>query len=146
MRTWSRTPRRSCPKSRRCFSRPAFWRSRSASGSWLLQAWPTCFRSALACWKRPLHPMRDLTFTDLERLDAAAGETDIVLQMDEDLFRAFYDRTARSLWLYLSRLTGSRQAADDLFQETYYRFLRIDRAYASDAHRRNYLFRIATNL
>jgi RNA polymerase sigma-70 factor, ECF subfamily len=88
--------------------------------------------------------MRDLTFTDVERLDAAeASET---FQMDEETFRGFYDRTARSVWAYLSRLTGDRQLADDLLQETYYRFLRTDRAFASDAHRRNYLFRIATNL
>ena len=66
--------------------------------------------------------------------------------MDEETFRAFYDRTARPVWAYLSRITGDRQLADDLLQETYYRFLRADRGYSSDAHRRNYLFRIATNL
>jgi RNA polymerase sigma-70 factor (ECF subfamily) len=89
--------------------------------------------------------MREVTFTDLQHLDAAA--TDIVLQMDEDAFRAFYDRTARPVWLYLRRLTGGdRSAADDLLQETYYRFLRAERPYASEAHRKNYLFRIATNL
>ncbi len=85
----------------------------------------------------------------VEHLDAIASPEDTVeigLQMDEEAFRAFYDRTARSLWLYLSRLTRSPHAADDLLQETYYRFLRADRPYASEAHRRNYLFRIATNL
>jgi len=46
----------------------------------------------------------------------------------------------------LSRMTGSRDLADDLLQETYYRFLRAHAAYESDAHRRNALFRIATNL
>jgi RNA polymerase sigma-70 factor (ECF subfamily) len=85
----------------------------------------------------------------VERLDAIAAPDDIVeigLQMDEEAFRAFYDRTSRSLWLYLSRLTRNPHAADDLLQETFYRFLRADRPYASEAHRRNYLFRIATNL
>ena len=90
--------------------------------------------------------MRDVTFTELERVDAVAGEADIVLQMDEDAFHAFYDRTARSVWLYLSRLTGDPSAADDLLQEAYYRFLRVERPYASEAHRKNYLYRIATNL
>ena len=88
--------------------------------------------------------MRDLTLTDVERLRAA--ESDDTFHMDEDTFRAFYDRTARPVWAYLSRMTGDRQLADDLLQETYYRFLRAERGYASDAHRRNYLFRIATNL
>jgi RNA polymerase sigma-70 factor (ECF subfamily) len=66
--------------------------------------------------------------------------------MDEDAFRAFYDRTARGLWAYLSRITGDRQLADDLMQEAYYRFLRAARDYESDSHRRNSLYLIATNL
>lgn len=90
--------------------------------------------------------MHDVTFTELQHIDAVAADADAVLQMDEDAFRAFYDRTARPVWLYLCRLTGDRHAADDLLQETYYRFLRVDRPYASEAHRKNYLFRIATNL
>ena len=90
--------------------------------------------------------MRDLTLTDVERLESQTGEAEVAFQMDEDTFRAFYDRTARSVWVYLSRMTGDRQLAADLLQEAYYRFLRAERAYASDAHRRNYLFRIATNL
>jgi RNA polymerase sigma-70 factor (ECF subfamily) len=93
--------------------------------------------------------MRDVTLTDVERLTAtvaAAPVEDVAFQMDEDTFRAFYERTARSVWIYLSRITGDAQAADDLLQETYYRFLRAERVYASDAHRKNYLFRIAANL
>jgi RNA polymerase sigma-70 factor (ECF subfamily) len=87
-----------------------------------------------------------MTITDVNQLRARAREADDTLHMDEVAFRAFYDRTARGLWAYLSRLTGDRQLADDLLQETYYRFLRADGSYESDAHRRNYLFRIATNL
>lgn len=91
--------------------------------------------------------MRDTTVTELERLAAAHADTaDIAFQMDEDAFRGFYDRTARALCAYLSRVTGDRQLADDLMQETYYRFLRASKAYESEAHRRNSLFHIATNL
>lgn len=89
--------------------------------------------------------MRDVTLSDVERLQAPAAAIE-PFQMDEDTFRAFYERTARRVWVYLSRMTGDAQAADDLLQETYYRFLRAERAYESEAHRRNYLFRIATNL
>ena len=88
--------------------------------------------------------MRDMTFTDVERLEAA--EADVAFEMDEDAFRAFYDRTARSLWGYLSKMTGDPQVADDLLQETYYRFLRTRGRWESESHRRAYLFRIATNL
>jgi RNA polymerase sigma-70 factor, ECF subfamily len=90
--------------------------------------------------------MRDLTVTELERLATATGVADVPLQMDEEAFRAFYDRTARGLWAYLSRITGDRQLAEDLMQEAYYRFLRAARDYESDTHRRNSLFKIATNL
>lgn len=90
--------------------------------------------------------LRDMTLSDVDRLalddERAAG----LLGMDEDAFRLFYEQTARPLWAYLARATGDRQAADDLLQETYYRLLRATATFDSDAHRRNYLFRIATNL
>lgn len=68
------------------------------------------------------------------------------LPIDEEAFRLFYERTSRGLWAYLTRLTGDRQLADDLLQETYYRFCRAGAAYESETHRRNSLFLIATNL
>ncbi len=73
-------------------------------------------------------------------------ETEALLPMDEDAFRAFYDRTSRGVWVYLSRITGDRQLADDLLQETYYRFLRAGASHESESHRRNSLYCIATNL
>ena len=90
--------------------------------------------------------MRETTLTELQRVAAEADTADVAFQMDEDAFRGFYDRTSRALWAYLSRVTGDRQLADDLMQETYYRFLRAAARYESDAHRRNSLFHIATNL
>lgn len=75
----------------------------------------------------------------------ASGER-VMLPMDEDAFRVFYERTARPLWAYLSRLTRDESLAEDLLQETYYRMCRAGAAYESEAHRRNALFHIATNL
>jgi RNA polymerase sigma-70 factor, ECF subfamily len=89
---------------------------------------------------------RGMTVSEIERLQPAVDETDVAFAMEEDAFRAFYDRTSRALWAYLSRMTGDGHAADDLLQESYYRFLRTRVDYESEAHRRNYLFRIATNL
>lgn len=89
---------------------------------------------------------RDTTLTDIELTAPASAEADVPLGMDEDAFRGFYDRTARQIWAYLYRLTGDRSAADDLLQDAYYRLLRANVPLQSDAHRRHYLFRIATNL
>ena len=90
--------------------------------------------------------MPDVTLSEIEQLRLQAGATEAVFEMDEAAFRALYDRTARALWAYLARITGSADLADDLLQETYYRFLRSRSTYENDAHRRNALFRIATNL
>jgi RNA polymerase sigma-70 factor, ECF subfamily len=90
--------------------------------------------------------VRDMTFTDAERLARGAEAAASPLEMDEEAFRGFYDRTARILWAYLSRATGDPHAADDLLQEAYYRFIRSAARLESEAHRRHYLFRIATNL
>ena len=90
--------------------------------------------------------MRNLTLADIEQLRAEASESDVALEMDEEAFSAFYERTARVLQAYLSRVTGDGQLADDLLQETYYRFLRARSDYESEAHRRNSLFHIASNL
>jgi RNA polymerase sigma-70 factor (ECF subfamily) len=89
--------------------------------------------------------MNEIALTDLERL-GAFDEAERTFQMTEEAFRGFYEQTARPIWLYLARMTGDRRLADDLLQETYYRFLRVSTSFESDDHRRHYLFRIATNL
>jgi len=90
-------------------------------------------------------------FPFMDSLDPIAPATDgsaidDTLQMDEEAFRGFYKRTAGMVWAYLARATNDPSAADDLLQEAYYRLLRTTTAFESEDHRRNYLFRIATNL
>ena len=84
----------------------------------------------------------------LDPLAPASGSAsrDTTLQMDEETFRGFYMRTSGMLWAYLARATNDTAAADDLLQESYYRLLRATATFESDEHRKNYLFRIATNL
>jgi RNA polymerase sigma-70 factor, ECF subfamily len=70
--------------------------------------------------------------------------------MDNEAFAAFYERSARSLWAYLVRVSGDPALAEDLMQESYVRFLCASGApsLAADGESasRLYLFRIATNL
>jgi RNA polymerase sigma-70 factor (ECF subfamily) len=67
--------------------------------------------------------------------------------MDEDSFHAFYEQTARNLRAYLSSMLMDHDIVDDTLQESYFRFLKADLPDAMEpAHRKNYLYRIATNL
>jgi RNA polymerase sigma-70 factor, ECF subfamily len=88
----------------------------------------------------------EFTLTEAQQLERGIGAAAEVFQMDEQAFRAFYDTTARSLWSYLYRTSGNATLADDLMQESYYRFLRVRFSEPNQEYMRNYLFRIATNL
>ena len=90
--------------------------------------------------------MREIAISEIEQAQAGAAECEETFHMDEESFRGFYERTARSLWAYLSRASGDPALADDLLQESYYRFLRAAMPATTEAHRKNYLYRIATNL
>lgn len=80
-----------------------------------------------------------------------AGSNEMVrpadLVMDDEAFAAFYQRTARPLWAYLSRVSGNASLAEDLLQESYLRFLGAAYPWKDgEVACRRYLFRIATNL
>lgn len=82
----------------------------------------------------------------LDTMMAERRAEEALAAMGDDEFRAFYERTARPLWAYLSRISGDPHKADDFLQEAYYRFYRASKRYESEAHRRNSLFQIASNL
>lgn len=92
-------------------------------------------------------PMRGLPLVlrDLAMAGSRDAEGAFTAQ-GEDEFRAFYERTSRPLWAYLSRICGDPHRADDFLQEAYYRFYRAGTRYESEAHRRNSLFQIATHV
>lgn len=89
---------------------------------------------------------KQVSLTQTGGLDSAIAAATEVFHMDEQTFRAFYDGTGRALWSYLYRTSGNAALADDLMQESYYRFLRVRFSEADPEYMKNYLFRIATNL
>jgi RNA polymerase sigma-70 factor (ECF subfamily) len=80
------------------------------------------------------------------RLDVLAAAREGRLPMNEPAFVALYSRLSGPLKGYLRRLTGNAAVAEDLLQDAFVRFLAAGRVPDDDEHRKNYLYRIATNL
>jgi RNA polymerase sigma-70 factor, ECF subfamily len=78
-------------------------------------------------------------------IDAVMAKSERQL-LTEAVFLEFYARTSGPVFGYLRRLTGNAAVAEDLLQDAYVRFLAAARLPEDDDHRRNYLYRIATNL
>ena len=68
------------------------------------------------------------------------------LRMNEIAFHALYERTARPLFNYLLRVSGRRDIAEDILQESYCRVLSAQLPDMDPSQTRSYLFKIATNL
>lgn len=88
----------------------------------------------------------EISFASAEPDENAERKPAGVTSMNEAEFRVFYEQTAPQLRGYLRRVTGDASTADDLLQESYLRLLRVPSAPTEEAHRKHYLFRIATNL
>ena len=65
---------------------------------------------------------------------------------DREAFAALVDRYKDAMVAYLTRLTGDRDRAEDLAQETFLRLFRGAPDYVERGLLRAYLYRIATNL
>jgi RNA polymerase sigma-70 factor (ECF subfamily) len=66
--------------------------------------------------------------------------------MDEDAFCSFYHETAPALQGYIRKTCGKAALAEDILQETFYRFLRADLPQMAPQQMKAYLFKTATTL
>lgn len=64
--------------------------------------------------------------------------------MNETEFENFYNEHSRSLQAYVRRIAGNAEIADDVVQESFFRFLGA--RLRADVNKKAYLYRIATNL
>lgn len=85
---------------------------------------------------RPIHAPSDLDATQMARVRSG----------DREAFADLVDRHKDAVVNYLTRLTGHRDRAEDLAQETFLRLFRSAGSYSEQGLLRGYLFRIATNL
>lgn len=85
---------------------------------------------------RPIHAPSDLDASQMARVRSG----------DREAFADLVDRHKDAVVNYLTRLTGHRDRAEDLAQETFLRLFRSAGSYSEQGLLRGYLFRIATNL
>jgi RNA polymerase sigma-70 factor (ECF subfamily) len=66
--------------------------------------------------------------------------------LDEATFQVFYSETAPKLWSFIRRATGDAALADDILQDTFYRFLRADLPVLEKPQMKAYLYQTASSL
>ncbi len=83
--------------------------------------------------------MREMVINDVELLTRSRAR-------DADAFAQLVDQHKDQIVNYLARLTGCRDRAEDIAQETFVRFYKQINHYREEGTLSAYLFRIATNL
>jgi RNA polymerase sigma-70 factor (ECF subfamily) len=71
------------------------------------------------------------------------------LYMEEDwreMWEKFYENYSRSFWFYIFKICGDEQVANDIFQESFYKFLKAKINFQNEKHMQAYLYRIAYRL
>ena len=66
--------------------------------------------------------------------------------LSEEEFEALYRQNGRPLMSYITRMCGDATLAEDLFQKTFFQFLRVQLPADDPDHLRAYLYRTATNV
>jgi RNA polymerase sigma-70 factor (ECF subfamily) len=84
--------------------------------------------------------------TAAEREAAMAYSSRLPQRIDEADFQELYVQTAARLRAYIRRAACETALADDIFQETYFRFLRANVLHLDARQRKAYLYRTATSL
>lgn len=62
------------------------------------------------------------------------------------IWEEFYNRYSRPFWFYIYKICGDRTMADDIFQESFYKFLRTKPVISDENHMKSYLYKIAFSL
>lgn len=64
----------------------------------------------------------------------------------KDFFREFYQKHSRPFWRYIFKICGDANLAEDVFQESFLRFLRAEPVIVNEHHLKSYLYKIAFRL
>ncbi len=93
-----------------------------------------------------MRPVAAITLAETGALPAVPVSSLPPQRMDEAAFRAFYEEAAPKLRAYIRRGCGNAALADDILQESFYRFLRSDLPPLEKHEMKGYLYRTASSL
>ncbi len=91
-----------------------------------------------------VHPLR----VALPQKDREKDRNDTLYMEEEQkkIWEKFYENYSRSFWFYIFKVCGDEQMADDVFQESFYKFLKAEINFQNEKHMQAYLYRIAYRL
>lgn len=84
-----------------------------------------------------------------QKLPLVAREQNGNLFMEKnqkEIWEKFYANHSRSFWFYIYKICGDENMADDIFQESFVKFLKAKPDIANETHLKVYLYRIAFHL
>jgi RNA polymerase sigma-70 factor (ECF subfamily) len=67
-------------------------------------------------------------------------------EFSKEIWEGFYNKYSRLFWLYIYKICGDNNMADDIFQESFIKFLRAKPAILNEYHMKSYLYKIAYRL
>ena len=77
---------------------------------------------------------------------AAGGADPYLKKLWKESFKEFYKKYSRALWFYIYKTCGDESMADDVFQETFYRYLRAEPVRLNEYQQKAYLYKVAYRL
>jgi RNA polymerase sigma-70 factor (ECF subfamily) len=64
----------------------------------------------------------------------------------KESFTGFYEKHSRSLWFYIYKICGDESMADDIFQESFYKYLKATPDILNEYQQKAFLYKIAYRL
>lgn len=72
--------------------------------------------------------------------------TPVMEENRKQIWEKFYENYSRSFWFYIYKICGDQHLADDIYQESFYKFLKAKPDIQNEKHMQVYLYRIAYRL
>jgi RNA polymerase sigma-70 factor (ECF subfamily) len=86
-----------------------------------------------------------ITFESRKIAKARDGNS-VMEESWKEIWEKFYRDHSRSFWFYIYKICGDQNLADDVFQESFYKFLKAKPDIRNEKHMQAYLYRIAYRL